>query len=210
MPSNYLILFSSCPQSLPALGSFPKSQLFASGDQSIGASASASILPMNIQGWFTLGLTGWISLIYKGLWRVLSNATVWKHQFLSAKVLYDPTLKTLTSIHGSWKNHSFDYKDPCQQRNVSAFSALSSFVIVFLPRIMCLLISWLQSLSTVILETKKINLPMFPFFPTCLPWSIELDAMILVFWMLSFKSIFSLTSFYVHQEALYFLLAVCR
>ena len=169
--SSSVILFSSCPQSLPALGSFPKSQLFTSGGQRIGASASASILSMNIQGWFTLGLTGWISLLSKGLWRVLSNTTVWKHQFLSAKVLYDPTLKTLTSTCGSWKNHSFDYKDPCQQRNVSAFNALSRFVIVFLPRIMCLLISWLQSLSTVILETKKINLPLFPFFPTCLPWS---------------------------------------
>ena len=167
--SSSVILFSSCPQSFPALWSFPMSQLFASGGQSIGASASESLLPMNIQGWFTLGLTGWISLLPKGLWRVLSNTTVWKHQFLSTKVLYDPTLKTLTSIRGSWKNHSFDYKNPCQQRNVSAFNALSRFVIVFLPRSMCLLILWLQSLSTVIWEPKKMKFDTVHIFPIYLP-----------------------------------------
>ena len=65
-------------------GSFPVSQFFTSGCQSIGASASASVLPMNIQGWFPLGLTGWISLQSKGLWRVFSSTTVQKHQFFSA------------------------------------------------------------------------------------------------------------------------------
>ena len=71
----------SCLQSFPALGSFPVSQFFASGSQSIGVSASASVLPMNIQDWFTLGWTGWISLQSKGLSRVFSNTTVQKHQF---------------------------------------------------------------------------------------------------------------------------------
>ena len=75
MPSNHLILccppFSSCPWFFPASGSFPMSQLFASGGQIIGASASASVLPMNIQGWFPLGLTGLISLLSKGLSRVI-------------------------------------------------------------------------------------------------------------------------------------------
>ena len=169
--SSSVIPFFSCPLNFLSIRVCSNESALHIRWPNIEALTSTSILPMNIQGWFTLGLTGWISLLSKGLWRVLSNTTVWKHQFLSAKVLYDPTLKTLTSTCGSWKNHSFDYKDPCQQRNVSAFNALSRFVIVFLPRIMCLLISWLQSLSTVILETKKINLPLFPFFPTCLPWS---------------------------------------
>ena len=71
-----VFLFSSCLQSLPASGSFPVSQFFPSGDQSIRVSASASVLPMNIQDWFPLGSTGWISLQSKGLSRVFSNTTV--------------------------------------------------------------------------------------------------------------------------------------
>ena len=81
-----VIPFSSCLQSFPASGSFPMSQFFTSGDQNIGALASASILPMNIQDWFPLGLTGWISLQSKGLLRVLSSTTVQKHQFFSAQL----------------------------------------------------------------------------------------------------------------------------
>jgi len=83
MPSNYLILcysFSSCLQYFPASWSFPVSQFFASDGQSIAASASASVLPMNIQGLFPLGLTGVISLLSKGLSRVFSSTIVWKHQ----------------------------------------------------------------------------------------------------------------------------------
>ena len=76
--SSSVTSFSSCPQSFPASGSFPMSQLFASGSQSIRASASASVLPMNIQGWYPLGLTGLISLMSKGLSRVFSNTTVQK------------------------------------------------------------------------------------------------------------------------------------
>ena len=81
--SSSVIPFASCLQSFPASGSFPMSWLFALGGQSIGASASASVLPMNIQDWFSLGLTGWISLQSKGLSRVFSNTTVQKHQFFS-------------------------------------------------------------------------------------------------------------------------------
>ena len=84
--SSSVIPFSSCLQSFPASGSFLVSQLFASGGQSIGASASASVLPMNIQGWFPLGLTGWISLFSKGLSRVFSNTTVQKHQFFGIQL----------------------------------------------------------------------------------------------------------------------------
>ena len=81
-----VIPLTSYLQSFPAPASFPLSQFFASGSQSIGASASASALPMNIQDWFPLGWTGWISLQPKGLSRVFSNTTVQKHQFFSAQV----------------------------------------------------------------------------------------------------------------------------
>ena len=85
-PSHPLIPFSSCPQSLPAPGSFSMSQLFAWGGQSIGVSASASVLPMNTQDWSPLGWTGWISLKSKRLARVFSNTTVQKHQFFGAQL----------------------------------------------------------------------------------------------------------------------------
>ena len=84
--SSSVIPFSSCPQSLPASESFPMSQLFAWGGQSTGVSASASVLPMNIQDWSPLGWTGWISLQSKGLARVFSNTIVQKHQFFSAQL----------------------------------------------------------------------------------------------------------------------------
>ena len=84
--SSPIIPFSSCPQCLPASGSFPMSQLFAWGGQSIGVSASASDLPMNTQDWSPLGWTGWISLQSKELSRVFSNTIVQKHQFFSAQL----------------------------------------------------------------------------------------------------------------------------
>ena len=84
--SSSVIPFSSCLQSFPPSGSFQMSQLFASGGQSIGVSASTSVLPMNTQDWFLLGCTGWISLQFKGLSRVFSNTTVQKHQFFSAQL----------------------------------------------------------------------------------------------------------------------------
>ena len=102
--SSSVICFSSCLQSFPASGSSQMSQLFASGGQSIGVSASTSVLPLNIHDWFPLGWTGWISLQSKGLSSVFSNTTVQKHQFFGAQ-LYSPTL---TSIHDYWKNHSLD------------------------------------------------------------------------------------------------------
>ena len=83
--SSSIVPFS-CPQSFPASGSFPMSQLFASGGQSIGVSASSSVLPMNIQDWSPLGWTDWISLQSKGLSRVFSNNTVQKQQFFSAQL----------------------------------------------------------------------------------------------------------------------------
>ena len=84
--SSSLVPLSSCPQSFPASGSFPMSQFFTSSGQSIGVSASTSVLPMNTQDWFPLGWTGWISLRSKGLSRVFSNTTVQKHQFFWAQL----------------------------------------------------------------------------------------------------------------------------
>ena len=84
-------------------GLFPVTQFFPSGGQSIGA--SASVLPMNTQGWFSLWLTGLISLLFKGLSRVFSNTAVQKHQFFNTQFLHSPAL---TSIHDHWKNHSLD------------------------------------------------------------------------------------------------------
>ena len=97
MPSNHLVLCCpfSCPQSFPSSGSFLVSWLFASGGQNIWASASASVLPMNIQGWFPLGLSGLISLLSKGLSRVFSSTTVQKHQFFGTQ----PSLESSSYIH---------------------------------------------------------------------------------------------------------------
>ena len=92
--SSSVVPFSSCPQSFPASGSFPMSQLFTSGGQSIGYSASPSVLPMNIQDWSPLGWTGWI-LQSKRLARVFSNTTVQKHQFFSAQ----PSSQSNSHIH---------------------------------------------------------------------------------------------------------------
>ena len=114
---NHLIF--CCPLLLPSIfpasESFPMSRHFASDSQNIGA--SASVLPMNIQDWFPLGLTGLISFQCKGLSRVFSNTTVQKHQFFSTQL----SLWSNSHIH-TWlmENHSFDYTDLCQQSDLSA------------------------------------------------------------------------------------------
>ena len=162
VPSNYLILchpFFSCPQSFPASGSFPVSQFFTSGSQSIGASASASVLPVNIQGWLPLGLTGLISLQSKGLSRVFSITTVQKNQFFVTQPSYGPALTWLLRwllLHDYWKNHCFDYMDLSWQNDGFVFfNMLSRFFIAFLLRSKCLSISWLQSPSTVFWSPRK-------------------------------------------------------
>ena len=98
MPSNHLILclpFSSCLQSFPASGSFPMSWFFTAGGPSTGASASALVLPMNIQDWFPLGLTGLISLLFKGLSTVFSSTIIWKNQYFIAQ----PSLWSFSHPH---------------------------------------------------------------------------------------------------------------
>ena len=151
-PSHPLsIHFFSCLQSCPASGSFQMSQFFASGGQSIGA--SASVLPMNIQGWFPLGWTGWISLQSKRLSSAFSNTTVQEHQFFGAQLSlysnsYIPYMTTRKTI--ALTRQTFDGKVMSL-----LFSMLSRLVIAFLPRSKRLLISWLQSPSAVILEPPK-------------------------------------------------------
>ena len=152
--SSSVIPFSSCPQSLPESGSFPMSQLFASGGQSTGVSASASVLPMNTQDWSPSGWTGWISLYSKGLSRFFSNTTVQKHQFFSTQLFtvqlshpYMTTGKTIALTRWTFVDKIMSM----------LFNMLSRLVITFLPRSKHLLISWFQSPSTVILEMRKIK-----------------------------------------------------
>ena len=117
-PSHPLLL-----PSLPALNLFQYEGLFqrlSSSHQvaSVGASASALVLPMNTQGWFPLRLSGLISLLSKELSGVFSSTTIPKHHFFGAQT---SLWSSLTSLHDYWKNHSFDYTDLCQQSDVSAF-----------------------------------------------------------------------------------------
>ena len=105
-------------QYFPASGTFPMSQLFTSGDQNTETSSSASVLPMNVQGWLPLILTDLISLQSKGLSGVLSSTTIRRHQFFGALPYLD---LALTTLQDHWENHSHEYTDLCWQTNVSAF-----------------------------------------------------------------------------------------
>ena len=129
------------------------SQFFTLGGQSIGASVSASVLPMNNQDWFPLGLTGWISLQSKELSRVFSSTTFQKHQFFGAQ----PFLWSNSHIH-TWlgKTIAFTIQTFVSKVMSLLFNMLSRFVTTFLPKRKGPLIFWLQLLSTVILEPRKI------------------------------------------------------
>ena len=168
--SSSVIPFSSCLQSFPESGSFPMSQFFTSGGQSIGVSASTSILPVNFQDWFTLGWTGLISWQPKGLARVFPNTTVQTHQFFGAQL----SLSSNSHIH-TWllektialTRHTFVGKVMSL-----LFNMLSGLVIAFLPRSKELLISWLQSPSAVILEPKETkSVTVSTGSPSLSPWS---------------------------------------
>ena len=154
--SSSVVPFASCLQSFPASGSFLMSQFFASsGGLSIGVSASASVPSMNIQGWFPLGLTALISLQSKGLSRVFSNTTVRKHQFFGAQLSLWSNCHIHTMTTG--KNIALIiWTFVCKVMSLLC-NTLFRFVLAFLPRSMCLLILWLQSLSTMILEPKNIK-----------------------------------------------------
>ena len=150
-----VVSLSSCPQSFQASGSFPVNQFFASGGQIMGVSASTSVLPMNIQDWFSLGWTGLISLQSKGVSRVFSSTTIQRHQFFSAQ----PFLLS-SSTHPyiiSGKTIALTIWMFVSKVMSLPFNMLSRFVIAFLPRSKHLLISWLQSSSALILEPKKLK-----------------------------------------------------
>ena len=115
--SSFTTPFSFCLQSFPASGSFPVSWLFTSSGPSIETSASASVLPVNTQGWFSLRLTGLISLQSKGHSRFFSSTEIWKHQFFSAQ----PSLWSNSHIHWWLLDNCFDNRDVCQQGDVSVF-----------------------------------------------------------------------------------------
>ena len=189
--TSSVVPFSSHLQSFPASGSFHMSQFFASGGQSIGVSASASVLPMNIQDWFPLGQTSWISLLSKWL-KVFSNTTIQKHQFFGTQFSLIPTHSNMTT----GKTISLIRQIFVGKVKFLLFNTLSRFVIAFLPRSKHLLISWLQSPPTMVLESKKIKFVTVSIvFPSICHEVMGLDAMVLVFWMLSFKPAFSLFSF---------------
>jgi len=186
--SPSVIPFSSCLQSFPASGSFPMSQLFVSGGQSIGASASASVLSMNIQDWFPLGWTDWISLQSKGLSRVFSNTTVQKHQFFGTQFSlwsnshpHMTTGKTIALTRWTFVGKVMSLLCNMLSRLVTAFHSRSK----------CVLILWLQSPSAEILEPPKIkSLTVSIASPSICHEVMGQNAMILVFWMLSFKPTF--------------------
>ena len=157
---------SSCLQSFPASGSFPMSQFFQSDSRSIGM--SASVLRMNIQDWFPLGWTGWISLQSKGLSWVFSNTTVQKHQFSTQL-----SLSSNSHIHTWLMEKTIALTRQTFVGNVMSllFNMLSRLVMAFLPRSKHLSISWLQSPSSTILDPQKIACHCFHCFPIYLPWS---------------------------------------
>ena len=183
--SSSVVPVSSCPQYFQASGTFPKSQLFASGGQSIGVSASISVLPMNTEDWSPFGWAGWIALFSSLSQHHSSKASILHHSaFLIVQLLhpYLTTGKTIALTRRTFVGKVMSL----------LFNILSRLVITFLPRSKCLLISWLKSSSAVILEPPEINSA------TVSTISHEVmgpDAMILIFWMLSFKPTFSQSSF---------------
>jgi len=194
--SSSVIPFSFCLQSFTASGSFPMSQLFASGGQNIGVSASTSVLPMNTQEWSPLGWTGWVSLQSKGL--SMSSPTP---QFKSINSLalslfivqlshpYMTTGKTIALSRRTFVNKVMSL----------LFNMLSRLIITLFPRSKRLLISWLQSLSAVILKPPKIkSATVSTVSPSISHEVMGPDAMILVFWMLSFKPTFFTLLFDFH------------
>ena len=162
------------------------SQLFASDGQSVGVSASASVLPMNIPDWFSLGWTGWISLQSKGLSRVFSSTTVQKVSIFLCSAFFRVQLshphrttgKTIALTRWTFVGKVMSL----------LFNMLSRWVITFLPRSKPLLISWLQSPSAVILEPHKNNVVTVSTVSPSICYEVMIPgAMILDFWMLSFK-----------------------
>ena len=179
MPFNHFILcrlllllpsiFPSIREWVRSMSQFPMSQFFATGGQSIGVSASASVLQMNLQDWFPLGRTGWISLQSKGLSRAFSNTTIQKHILQpSAFFIAQPSYPYMTT----GENIALTRWTFIGKVMSLLIIILFRLVIAFLPRSKHLLISWLQSLSELILEPHKNNIcHCFQCFPIYMPWS---------------------------------------
>ena len=187
--------FSSCLQSSPASGFFPRSQFFASGGQRIGVSASASVLPMNIQDWFPLGLSGLISCNPRDSQEFSHHSS--KPSILRCSAFFIVQLSHLYMATGT--TTALTRQTFVGKVTSLLFNMLSRLVIAFLPRSKHLLISWLQSPSAVILKPKKIkSVVVFIVSQSICHEMMAMDAMILVFWMLSskpaFNSPFSLSS----------------
>ena len=192
--SSSVVPFSSCPHPSQQGGSLPLSQLFSWGGQSTGVSASASALPMNTQDWSPLGWTGWISLKSKGL-----SKSLLQHHSSKASIFWRSAFFTVQLSHPymtSGKTIALTRRTFVGKVKSLLFNMLSRLVTTFLPRSKRLLISWLQSPSAVILEPPKIKSDIvFTVSPFISHEVMGPDAMILVFWMLSFKPTFSLSSF---------------
>ena len=176
-------------QSSPASGSFPLSQFFTSSGQIIGT--SASVLPMNIQDWLSLLLTGWISLQSKGLSKSLlqhHSSIIWHSAFFMVQLPPHTWMTTGKTI-------ALTARTLAGKVMSLFFNMLSRLVIAFLPRSKCLLISWLQSPSAMTWRPKTKVSYCFHCFPVFCHEVMGPDAMTLVFWMLSFKPTLSLSSF---------------
>ena len=195
--SSSAVPFSSCLQSFPALNSFQMSQLAKVLEFQLQHHSnecfSFNIIPMNVQDWFPLEWTGWISLQSKGLKNLL------QHHSSKASILWRSALFIVQLSHPymtTRKNIAFTKWTFVGKIMSLLFNMLSRLVITFLPRSKCLLISWLQSPSAVILEPKKIKYVTVSIVsPSICHEMMGPDAMALVFWMLSFKPTFSLSSF---------------
>ena len=165
--SSSIVPFSSCPQSFPALGSLPMSQLFPSGGQSIGVSASTSVLPMNTQNWSP---SGWLDLLaVQGTLKSLLQ-----HHSSKASILLCSTFFRVHLLHPymtTGKTIALTRWTFVDKVMFLLFNMLSRLVITFLPRSKHFLISWLQSPSAVILEPRKTVSHCFHHFPIYLPWS---------------------------------------
>ena len=208
-PSNHLIL--CCPLPLlpsifPSIKSFLMSEFFTSGGQSIGVSASASVLPVNIQAWFPLVWLVWSPCSPSDS---QESSPVPQFKSINSSVLSFLYSPSLTPYIATGKTIALTRWTFVGKVMSLLFNMLSRLVIAFLSRSKCLLILWLQSPSAVILEPKKIkSLTVSIVFPSICHEVMGPDGMILVFWMLSFKSTFSLSFFtfnvYVKEAKVYF------
>ena len=184
MPSNHLTLspLFLLPSIFPSIRVFSNGSVPPIGGQSIGASVSASVLSMNIQDWFPLGWTGWISLLQG------THKSLLQHHSSKASILQCSAFFMVQFSHPyitTGKTIALTVQTFVGNVTSLLFNMPSRFVIAFLPRSKCLLISWLQSLSTVISELKKRKfLTVSTFSPSICHEAMGLDAIILVFWML--------------------------